>query len=67
MSYDSEHRNPNFDADGNMVDAQGAVLVPSHIFETYLPGVRRPGRPQQFQGERKPCQILSERWSRSSC
>lgn len=58
MFYDSENRNLNFDAEGNMVDARGQVLVPSHVFDHYLPGVRRQHRQAQFQGERKPFQIL---------
>lgn len=51
MFYDSETRNnPIFDAEGNMVDAQGQVLVPSHVFDQYLPDVRRQQRQAYFQG-----------------
>ncbi|KAK4506967.1 hypothetical protein PRZ48_000700 [Zasmidium cellare] len=32
-----------------MVDAQGTVLVPSHVFDHYLPGVRRQHRPAPYQ------------------
>lgn len=59
MFSDSESRNLVFDAEGNMIDAQGQVLVPSHVFDQYLPDVRRQSRQAHFQqGERKIFQML---------
>lgn len=67
MFFDSNNRNLVFDAEGNMIDAQGQVLVPSHVFDSYLPNVRRQHRQAHFQGERKPFQMLfavGESWRR---
>lgn len=67
MFYDSETRNLIFDDEGNMVDAQGTVLVPSHVIDHWLPGVRRQHRPARYQGEPKPFQILKSVMRERGC